>query len=71
MAKAECKRLMKQKDELEEELEQVSLYLARPDVKSFRMVDEEGFPNTDTTMLCSIRSARNRQAGLPWNTHTL
>lgn len=63
-AKEECKRLIKRKDELEDELEQVSMYLARPDVKSFRMVDEEGFPNTDTVMLCAIRSARNKQAGL-------
>ena len=63
-AKEECKRLIKRKDELENELEQVSMYLARPDVKSFRMVDEEGFPNTDSATLYAIRSARNKQASL-------
>ena len=62
---------MELKKKLEEELEEVGLFLARPDVVSFRVIDEDGFPSTDTEMVCQVRSAKNRQAGLcdrPHNT---
>lgn len=55
---------MEKKKQLEEELEEVNLFLARPDVRNFRVIDEEGFPSKDTEMVCQVRSAKNRQAGL-------
>jgi len=64
MALEEAKGLIAQRDEMLREMERLQEYLGRPEVRSFRCVDAEGFPNPDTEMILAVRTARNRFAML-------
>lgn len=62
--KAACKALIETRDSIEREIDSLNKFLASPEVVSFVVVDDQGFPNSDAEMVIKVRKAQHRLAGL-------
>lgn len=60
----ETKQLIAKKVEMEKEIEQILVFLATPEVRGFKIFDEQGFPNPDGAKIIAIRTQQHRLAEL-------
>ncbi|KAL6049639.1 26S proteasome non-ATPase regulatory subunit 9 [Balamuthia mandrillaris] len=62
----EAKELLRQKDQLEKEIEEVIDYLTGPDMPGLTggLVDKEGFPIENVELIIAVREARHKLACL-------
>lgn len=61
--KQRCKEFIAKKDEIEKEMDALFEYFGRSDVKAFKVIDEDGYPNTDSGMIYEVRTNKNRLEG--------
>lgn len=60
--KQRCKELIRSKNEMEKEMDALFEYLERRDVKTFEIIDKDGYPNEDSGKIYEIRTKKNRIA---------
>lgn len=60
--KQRCKDLIRKKDEMEKEMDTLFEYFERPDVKTFKIIEDDGYPNEDSGKIYEVRLNKNKLA---------
>lgn len=69
--KQRCKDLIRKKDEMEKEMDTLFEYFDREDVKGFKIIDEDGYPNEDSGKIYEVKLKKHKLASKEKNAHSL